>query len=262
MLFSKLLGEVSDSVCDVEIAEDWSQGRSTFGGLVAAFIYEAMRQSLSEDRPLREFNISFVSPVAPTKLTVASELLREGGSVSQVLGRAIQQGEVKATAFASFGKARDTIINASGEATPEAKAPDQCIEMPYIKGVTPEFTQHFNYYYAYGNLPFSGVQSREMGGWVRFRQPEPAITLGHILGLVDAWPPATLPWVKAPAPASTLTWSIQFPQPTPSIQPDELCLYKAYVEHASEGYAYTRSKLWNAKGELVALSQQTVTVFG
>ena len=43
---------------------------------------------------------------------------------------------------------------------------------------------------------------------------------------------------------------------------DEWLLYKATIEHARDGYGHCAAMVWNAAGELVAISRQTVTVFG
>ncbi len=261
MFFSDVIAQINDANTLVEIPEGWGQGRATFGGIVAGLIYQAMQLNVGQDKLIRNLSINFVGPVEPGVLSIGTDLLREGKAVSVVEGRGIQDGQVKAQLTASFGAARGTQIQASGAKMPEAKSPENCIELPYIEGVTPEFTRHFLCQYAFGGLPFSGTISRELGGWISYREAQPEITVTEILGLIDAWPPATLPWIKKPAPASTLTWNIQFLHPMPTISPLDKCLYQAYVENAEDGYGYAHSKLWTPKGDLIALSQQTVAVF-
>jgi acyl-CoA thioesterase len=39
-------------------------------------------------------------------------------------------------------------------------------------------------------------------------------------------------------------------------------VYRAVIEHARDGYGHTASALWSPQGELIAISRQTVTVFG
>ncbi|MFP3355563.1 thioesterase family protein, partial [Pseudoalteromonas sp. SIMBA_153] len=62
-----------------------------------------------------------------------------------------------------------------------------------------------------GGMPFSGQPGRTFGGWIRFRNEQQSLTTATILALVDAWPPAVLPHLDSPAPASSLTWTIEFP---------------------------------------------------
>ena len=113
-------------------------------------------------------------------------------------------------------------------------------------------------------MPFSNNQSRHMGGWVRLRDhdAQEALQEAHLLALVDAWPPAVLPHLKAPAAGSSLTWTIEFVQPFPALSSEDWCLYQAEVEHARDGYGHIAAGLWSPSGELIALSRQTVTVFG
>ena len=40
------------------------------------------------------------------------------------------------------------------------------------------------------------------------------------------------------------------------------CLYRAHIEHARDGYGHVAAAMWSAKGELLAISRQTVAVFG
>jgi acyl-CoA thioesterase len=141
---------------------------------------------------------------------------------------------------------------------------EECQELPYIKGLTPEFIRHVALRWAVGGLPFSATTSREMGGWVRLREDtqDQTLTEAHLLALVDAWPPALLPHLSQPAVGSSLTWTIEFVQPVPILSTLDWCQYRAVIEHARDGYGHVAAALWTAEGQLIALSRQTVTVFG
>jgi len=112
-------------------------------------------------------------------------------------------------------------------------------------------------------LPFTGNTSRQMGGWVRLRGDvkEEPVTEAHILALVDAWPPALMPFLKQPAMGSTLTWTIEFVQPLLQLSTLDWCKYLVETEHATDGYGHAAAKLWDGEGRLIAMSRQTVTVF-
>lgn len=265
MNFSALLEQVRRTPESLSIPADWGQGRASFGGLVAALVYDVMRNKVAADRPPRSLAITFVAPVAPDTATCfEAEVLREGKAVSQVLGRALQNGEVVALVQGSFGAPRPSSVSVEAQPAPVLEAVEGSQELPYIPQVTPEFTRHLAMRWGLGGLPFSGSQSREMGGWVRFRDQERVETLreAHLLGLVDAWPPAVLSLLKGPAPGSSLTWTIEFIQPLVSVTSDQWCLYRAQIEHARDGYGHVAAALWTASGELLAISRQTVTVFG
>ncbi|WP_416770119.1 acyl-CoA thioesterase [Pseudomonas sp. RHF3.3-3] len=265
MRFSDLLEGVRRDPQALVIPAEWGQGRASFGGLVVALQYEAMRARVPADRPVRSLAVTFVGPVEPgVPVSFEVEVLREGKAVSQVLGRALQNGQVVTLVQGSFGASRESAVAMAAEPAPDMKHWDQCQELPYVKGVTPEFMQHLAMRWAVGGFPFTGNTSREMGGWVRLRgdvEQEP-LNEAHLLALVDAWPPALLPHLKKLAAGSTLTWTIEFVQPLLELDTLDWCKYLAVIEHARDGYGHVAAALWSPDDRLIALSRQTVTVFG
>jgi acyl-CoA thioesterase len=262
MNFEKLL-EVAANGGEVTIPSSWAQGRASFGGVSAALVFDRMANVVAPDRPMRSMQVSFVGPVTPDEpATVEAEILREGKAVSQVLGRIVQGGEPRLMVLASFGGDRDSEVQVDALPAPDAKPVDQCKGLDYIKGITPEFIQQIEMRWAFGNLPFSGKGGRELGGWMQFRKTPETFSDAHIIALVDAWPPAVLPYVKGRVKTSSLSWALDIVHPRPVLQPGDWLLYKATIDKASAGYGHTHAGIWTARGELVALSRQTVTVFG
>ncbi|MDX1451281.1 MAG: thioesterase family protein [Oleiphilaceae bacterium] len=259
MLFSELLSRVGDTPSTLEITPDWMQGRATFGGLGAALAYESMRRQVSEDLPVRCLQIAFIGPIDDQPLTVESKVLRQGKSVAQVLGSITQAGQTKLMVQGAFGKARESAIAVAGAPMRFEQDPGTIEPMPYIEGIIPAFTQHFDFRYCTA-MPFMGSDATRMRGFVRFKE-EPQHTLAHLLALVDAWPPTTLPMLKRPAPASSLTWTVEFVHPLTALRQGEYTQYEAEIVDSHQGYGHTRAKIWNEAGELLAISQQTVTHF-
>ena len=262
MNFDELM-EKNASGGSIRIPTTWAQGRATFGGLVAALVYDRMAHVVAPGRPMRSMQLSFVGPVTPDEpATVEAEILREGKAVSQVMGRIVQGGEPKLVALASFGGDRESDVTVDAAPAPEAKPVEQCHGLDFIEGVTPEFIQHIEMRWAFGNLPFSGKGGRELGGWMQFRQTPETFSDAHIVALVDAWPPAVLPYVNQRVTTSSLSWALEIVHPRPVLEPGDWLLYKAKIDKAGAGYGHTQAGIWTASGELVALSRQTVTVFG
>ena len=265
MNFPELLQALHENPGQVMIPESWANGRASFGGLVAAMVFEVMRLHVPADRPVRSLAITFVGPVEPEVPTCfEAQVLREGRAVSQVLGKALQNGQVCALVQGSFGSARSSQVSVQGELAPAIKAPQECPELGYYKGLTPELVQHLAMRWAVGSMPFSNNPSREMSGWVRLREGDESevLTEAHLLALVDAWPPAVLSHLSRPAMGSSLTWTIEFMQPAPSLHSLDWCQYRALIEHAQDGYGHIAAALWAPSGELLAISRQTVVVFG
>ncbi|WP_447591631.1 acyl-CoA thioesterase [Aquipseudomonas campi] len=264
MTFAELIQAVHNRPQHVVVPPLWGQGRATFGGLVAAMIYEAIRAKVPTGRPVRSLSITFVGPMQMNEpVAFEVEVLREGKAVSQMLGKAVQQGAVVAIMQGSFGASRPSVVTVSSIPAPAMKPVEECQELPYIKDVTPEFTRFLAMRWGLGGLPFTNNPSREMGGWVRLRSDvsHDKVTEAHLLALVDAWPPAVLSHLKAPAPGSSLTWTIEFVQPVANLTTHDWCLYEAKIEHARDGYGHVSAGLWSPSGELLAISRQTVTVF-
>ena len=262
MNFSNLL-EVAASGGEVTIPSSWSQGRASFGGITAALVFDRMEHVVAPGRPMRSMQVSFVGPVKPDEpAAVEAEILREGKAVSQVLGRIVQNGEPKLMVLASFGGDRDSEVQVDPSPAPQAKPVDQCKGLDYIKGVTPEFIQQIEMRWAFGNLPFSGKGGRELGGWMQFRKSPEVFSDAHIIALIDAWPPAVLPYVKRQVKTSSLSWALDIVHPRPFLEPGDWLLYKATIDKAGAGYGHTQAGIWTERGDLVALSRQTVTVFG
>lgn len=264
MKFSELIDAVQRNPLAVTIPAEWAQGRASFGGLMAALQYEAMRAKVPEGRPVRSLAITFVGPAEPgVPIAFEVEVLREGKAVSQLLGRATQNGQVMTLIQGSFGASRESVISVKADPAPTLKPLEACPQLPFVSGMMPEYLRFMELRWALGGLPFSNTPSPAIGGYVRFRDIEEwPSSEAHMLALVDAWPPALLPHLSKPAPGSSLTWTIEFVQPMSVLSTHDWCSYKAVIEHARDGYGHTAAMLWSPTGELIAISRQTVTVFG
>lgn len=265
MTFADLLAAVRTDPQAVTLPSQWAQGRAGYGGLMAALLFAAMQAKVAKGQPVRSLAITFVAPApleAPIRFDV--EVLREGKSVVTLLGRAVAEGGVVTLMQASFGAPRESTIDVPAAPAVALKPLAEATPLPYIQGITPEYIRHLDLRWAIGDLPFSGSQGRQMGGWVRLRDEADAqpLTEAHLLALVDAWPPAVLPHLRKPAPGSSLSWTIEFIQPPVPLTTLDWCRYCATIDHARDGYGHASAMLWSAQGELLAISRQTVTVFG
>lgn len=260
MSLDTLFAAVRDSG-HIDIPAGWTQGRANYGGLVGALLYARIATLIEDQRWLRSATVSFVGPVATGAATVTAEMLRHGKSVTQAEARIVQNGEVVAVMLASFGAARESALQVSAPPAPVFKSPDDCQALPYIPGVTPEFTQHIDFRWGHGGFPFSASDLPELGGWMRLKEARGDIDFIDLFMLVDAWPPALLPMVKGVAPGSSMTWTLE-----PLLLPagktaNSWWQYQAITEYAQDGYGNCAARIWDDEGRLVAISRQTVVVF-
>lgn len=255
----------------VEILPGWGQGRATFGGALAALLYQhaqgvlgrelAQRSLAASALPVRSLTISFVAPAAPGAVQLSSTILRRGKSVMQLESRMLQNGEVVAAMLASFGAARDSNIVVEPASAPALAAPESGQPLPYIEGVVPEFTQNLDFRFVHGGLPFTAQPGSGIAGWVRLNNLSVPCEVAHLLALVDAWPPSVLQMFDGFAPASTLCWTVEFPHHDLAGLTSDWWQYAASADASADGYAHIAAHCWNQRGQLVAICRQTVTVF-
>ncbi|WP_199609508.1 acyl-CoA thioesterase [Flocculibacter collagenilyticus] len=254
--------KVADSDTTLSFPANWCQGRTAFGGLSASMLYVAIRQRVSSDRVLRALNTSFIGPLlAETPFSIEVEVLREGKNTSVVQAKAIQNGEVCVLTQASLGTSRESEINVASNTRHQMQAPNPKASIKYVENMMPAFFQHVDLNVSKGSMPFSGSESSELSGWMRFASAPDVFTDAHLIALADAWPPCVLQMAKKPAPASTLTWNLEFIHPHSEITADNWIAYEAKTRQAAGGYAHTEANLWDEQGELIAISRQCVTVF-
>lgn len=239
----------------------WGQGRTLFGGVSAALLYQAMANEIEDERPVRSLSINFIAPLKPdTPLTIRARILRQGRSVSQVSGEVYQGDQVAVAALASFGHARDSKLQQPNRDSHDMRLPRKPKYIPQIPKVTPKFLQHFELAVDRGSLVYAGNKDATLHGWCRFKEPPEHVSNAHLVALLDCWPPTMLQMLRLPFTASTMSWNIEFIQPA-RLRPDEwlACICEAY--HIQDGYGHEEAKFWNTRGELLAIARQVVTVF-
>jgi acyl-CoA thioesterase len=244
------------------IPRGWAQGRATFGGLVLAAAVAAARRRLPDPRPCRAVVASFPGPVAAGEVELLVRELRHGRAVSHLHVEVRQGADPGCVVLASFGGPRPTAIAVPPPPRPAAPPPEELPPMRPASGEAPEFTQYFDYRLAFGAPPYAGAEVRDIGGWCRFRSEPAPLGEEHVLGLVDAWPSPAVSRMAAPAPAASMTWSLELLPIEPEVDPAGWWLYHAELEAAGDGYAHSSARLWSPGGRLAALSRQAVAIFG
>jgi acyl-CoA thioesterase len=245
-----------------DIDSAWGQGRAVYGGVVGAGLARAMGASVPSEKTLRSFSVTFAGPVETGALECLTDVVREGRTATFVSGLIVQKGTVRATASGTFGAARESAVHVQGVARPDAPAPDALPAMPYFEGVMPSFTQHLEFRWTHGKFPFSGVEETSIGGWFRFRDNSDPADASGMLALIDSWPAPALQNMKVPAPASSITWSVDLFTERPDARLDEWWYFDARTVFVADGYTSFEASLWAPDGQYVARSCQLVGVFG
>jgi acyl-CoA thioesterase len=247
----------------IVIASDWSQGRSIFGGLSAALILTKINESeASQGKNLKSLSVNFCGVFeADTECEIHYQILSNGKSVVQIQGQLLQDNQIRTQITACYGRPRESSINVKPEPSSPKGSIDDAMKFPFIPGLTPEFGQHIDLGVLNDCIPFSGVKTTHVTGWTKFKEAPREFNLAAVIALIDAWPPAVLPMLKKPAPASTITWNMEFTGTFSGLAPNDAIYYECDVEEASDGYAHTEAKIYKPNGELIALSRQLVGVY-
>ena len=245
------------------IDSSWGQGRNAFGGLTSALVLTYIEQQADlTDADLRTINIHFCGAVIleqPCQFT--HRVLSKGKSVIQIEGQLLQDGQVKTQIVACFGAKRQSSIQITPASTSPAKSVADATKFPHNPKQTPQFAQYFDMRFTNGSAPFSGASEGVIGGWMRFKEPTEVLNDSAMLVLIDAWPPAVLPMLTTHAPASTITWNLEFIQPRDALKKQDYLHYECKTVQADMGYAHTEATICHPNGQLLALSRQLVGVY-
>lgn len=261
MLFSQVLDGITTTTTGYAavIDADWLQGRSTFGGLQSALIVRAMRSLVPEDMPLRTLQTTFIAPVGAGVVEIKVQVLRKGKSAIHVQGTLQHEGQVQCLVIGVFGSRRPSKITITPQ-RPKVVS-EQPVDFRYIAGLTPSFIQHFDVRWLRGGLPFSGSQLPENIIEIGMHDDGPT-TDEHVLAIADVIPPVGLSLLTTPSFGSSLTWMIEFLRDRFDDLPLRGWRMDAELTAAQDGYTSQTGMVWGPGGEAVALSRQSMVVFG
>lgn len=241
------------------VSDDWLQGRSVFGGLQAALAVRAMREVMPDAPMLRTLQTTFIAPVPAGTIRIEAKVLRVGKSAIHAEARLFDGEQLACLVIAVFGASRPSTITID---LPPISAPalETARRLPYVAGIAPAFLQHMKLSWALGAWPFGGGSEARTQVWVAVAG-EPVITEAVAIALADVIPSPALSTFKKPTVASSLTWTLEF-LGRPLDVPQAPWLMDAEVTAGRDGYLAQTATLADEHGRPVALSRQSVVVFG
>lgn len=250
------------SQLQLTVPKDWGQGRTVFGGLSAGILYQVLKNVVPTERMLRSSTFNFVGPLnVDVPFGFNWQVLREGKNATQITANIVQENNICLTALACFAKDRNSKVRLDANTKDLPAPPKKAKYIPQIPKVTPKFLRHIDLSISEGRAPFTGSKNSTYKGWMRYKQPPEALTDAHILGLIDAWPPTILQMPLGPAPASTMSWNVEFIHPHQQIAVDSWLAYQAETVQAYGGYGHAESLIHDDAGELIAISRQLIAIF-
>ena len=242
----------------LDVPSDWMQGRSVFGGLQVVVALEAMRTCVPS-ATLRTLQATFVAPVPEGVVRARAQVLRQGKSATHVEARLVDGSQTLAIVIGVFGHARPSKA-LRVPAQPHVDA-EHALELTFVPDLFPSFAQHFRARWFRGSLPFSGRPAHEQVIEVGMKDEGPT-SAGHVVAIADFIAPVALSYLDVPAPGSTLTWMLEFLCQDVHHLPLDGWRVDAELTAARDGYTNQSVTVWGPDGTAVALSRQTMLVFG
>jgi acyl-CoA thioesterase len=240
------------------LSERWWVGGGPNGGYVAAIMLNAMAKvaaAAGPDQPPRSLTVHFLAAPSAGEAEVEVTVERAGRNTSFISSRMLQAGEVQAKAMAVFsadrdGKAFDNSV------MPKAPPPEQCEEFDTEQAPVAVFAR-YRVMLAMGDLPYSGGEKAETGGWIRLKEDRP-VTAELAAAILDVWFPAPFVVLDSPGLAPTLEYTVHFPRrlPVAGREDPDWMLVHLHADESAEGHFTEDAELWTRDGTLVARSRQ------
>jgi acyl-CoA thioesterase len=248
-------------VWEGELADGWATPRGPLGGYVMGIVLRGIEAAVNDrERLARSATMHFLRAPVPGPVTVRAEAEREGRSLTSASARLEQDGKLIGIALAAYSKAWEgpefnelpmPKVDPPGERAPMAT--------DFRRGGPPPFTQRLTMQHRFGDAPFTGSDSGEVGGWLGLVEERP-LDAAAVAVLADAWFPAPWPRLRELAPAPTIDLTVHFRAPLPL--PDSLLLGRFRNRIVRDGFFEEDGEMWTPDGTLVAQSRQLGLLLG
>ena len=252
-----------------DVPADWLQGRTAYGGLIAAMGTQAMRVVTGDAWPptlrLRALQTNFIGPVVAGPAEVAVTVLREGKSVRQIQATVKSEGLVAATLVGVYGSPRTSALDALAPTQQALRvAAADAPSRPFVAGLMPAFLQHLHIGWAAGDPPGSGGKGWQTGLYLRLVGDRADLIDRDVLTvlLADAPPSPAVGHFRQLAAASSVCWALELLPDDAPVGTDDWWRIDTVARSAADGYVNHSSTLWNSAGQAVAFGHQMVTVYG
>ena len=241
----------------LEAFDNWTQGRTLYGGASALIAFSAAASLADDLPPLRSGQVTFVGPPSPD-IAIRAEIVRRGRSVAQIRADLVCDDKPVLSSLWLFGEGRD-----ENAAYPPAEAPGGIGEPGEAETVMsdkgPAFIRHnFEIRRAQDT---SGPGAPVVRRWARLNGESGLDPVQELVLMGDVLPPGSMRQMKRQGPLSSINWHINL-LGTDIATTDGWWLAETRGEWAGEGYSSERMSLWNSEGRQVVSGLQSVAIFG
>lgn len=233
------------------------------GGYLMAVAARAMASAAERPDPVTVTG-HFVRPAAPGDVEIRTEIVKAGRRHTTVAARFLQNGRECVRLLGTFGD----LTAAEGPTRVDRRPPDlppveQCRDMNAAvdetgQGFAPPVFQRFDHRMPPGMMDWAAGRPLGRGlieGWCRFAGEEPMDPFGLLI-VADAYPPAIFNAGEPIGWTPTIELTVQVRKhPAPGWLSTRFT-----SETMTRGYLEEDGEVWDADGDLVALSRQLALV--
>ena len=257
--FSSLLTDFRASApnYEIEIDENWKQGRTAYGGLTAALLHAAIVNSYDNLPPLRTAQINFVGPT-DGRMQVTHKTLRRGKNNVTFETRLDSDAGPGTYGYFTFGVSRKMARKMDYPKHELPVSPQMGEELiPHNTGRN--FLANFDRIRATGPALLSGSDNPDLTVWSRHIDPHAHQGVTELIALTDA-PPAALTALIQLKALSSMNWNINMLRDNPTTT-DGWFLLRTSTKHVWNGYSSQEMQVWNRSGERIMDCIQHIAIF-
>ena len=246
------LERVSERAFDVDVSDAWGISGIPNGGYLSHLGAKALGEVLAHPDPLT-VTAHFARPSSPGPGRIEVDVIKQGRTQSMGVARLVQDEKERFRVTGTFADldalAGPTVVEGAPPELPPLDACEQTVAAPPKS----TFGERVQLRFVPGTAPFlrGGLGKMELGGYFRLkdgREPDPYV----ILLAADAWPPPALNGVETRVWVPTLELTVHVrKKPSPGWL---RCWFR--TRFLVDGTLEEDGELWDAEGNLVALSRQ------
>lgn len=229
-----------------------------FGGILAATLLHALQQEMQLEGEPVSVHVNYAGPVTAEAFQVHTRVLRSNRSTAHGQAQLIQDGQVAVYASAVFARRHET-WTAQEQLMPAVPAAAQYPRQRLEAG--PRWLAAYDMRWIEGELILDGQPREDTSSllWVRDEPPR-ALDFPALLAMSDVFFPRSFIRQQQLGIAGTIALSTHFHATAETLARTgtQHLLARARGQGFRRGYFDQSAQLWNAEGELLATSMQSV----
>jgi hypothetical protein len=248
----------ADGGFDWTVPEAWSEGRSTWSGVVVAALVRAIESTEGDEaRVLRNVTTELLSAITPGPAQIAVHVLRRGNRQSTLRADLVRGGEVLVNATGMLAHPRRQVLSKPSTLAP-AIPPVDDVPVFVVPPPLPDTMRRFEFRPL--PPPFSSAKEPALVGWLKLTEPPARSSAAMLAALIDAWWPGAWSTVAVPYMTVTTTAATALACDPRSVDLSRPMIFSGTTLFDHDGFQMEARALYDEAGKLLATNQRTFVV--